>query len=254
MRWRIWRPRNGCWRRIGTRYDPRMKKLLLVDFENVPKVDLAALPADVTVPFFFGASQRTVPTAFLKNALKLGERFVPIDIEGQGKNALDFHIAFYLGEYLQAAPGAECIILSRDKGFDPLVKHLLGRGFKVGRVGAIGDAFVTTPVAAPTATRARTPRVAGAAATTRSRAAKKTAPATATTTATSTLTDLERAKAQLRKMPSKNLPRRRPRLAAMLSSYFARKLDAGKIDTLIDELIDSGAVQESAGSLNYPKP
>ena len=115
-----------------------MKKLLLVDFENVPKVDLSSLPADVTVPFFFGASQRSVPTVFLKEALKLGERFVPIDIEGQGKNALDFHIAFYLGEYLQAMPAAECIILSRDKGFDPLVKHLVGRGFQVRRVGAIG--------------------------------------------------------------------------------------------------------------------
>ncbi len=224
-----------------------MKKLLLVDFENVPKVDLSALPADVTVPFFFGASQRTVPTAFLKEALKLGERFVPIDIEGQGKNALDFHIAFYLGEYLQAAPGAECVILSRDKGFDPLVKHLLGRGFKVRRVGAIGDAFIA-PVPVAASVRARAPRAASTAAPARSRAAKKAAPA-----ATS-LTDLERAKTQLRKMPSKNLPRRRKRLAAMLASYFAQKLDAGNIDKLIDALIDEGAVQESAGSLNYPKP
>ena len=226
-----------------------MKKLLLVDFENVPKVDLSALPADVTVPFFFGASQRTVPTAFLKEALKLGERFVPIDIEGQGKNALDFHIAFYLGEYLQAAPGAECVILSRDKGFDPLVKHLLGRGFKVRRVGAIGDAFIA-PVPVAASVRTRAPRAAPAAAPARSRAAKKAAPATATTS----LSDLERAKAQLRKMPSKNLPRRRKRLAAMLASYFAQKLDAGDIDKLIDALIDEGAVQESGGSLNYPKP
>ena len=226
-----------------------MKKLLLVDFENVPKVDLSALPADVTVPFFFGASQRTVPTAFLKEALKLGERFVPIDIEGQGKNALDFHIAFYLGEYLQAAPGAECVILSRDKGFDPLVKHLLGRGFKVRRVGTIGDAFIA-PVPVAASVRTRTPRAAPAAAPTRSRAPKKAAPATAVTS----VSDLERAKAQLRKMPSKNLPRRRKRLAAMLASYFAQKLDAGNIDKLIDALIEAGAVQESAGSLNYPKP
>lgn len=226
-----------------------MKKLLLVDFENVPKVDLSTLPADVTVPFFFGASQRTVPTAFLKEALRLGERFVPIDIEGQGKNALDFHIAFYLGEYLQAAPGAECVILSRDKGFDPLVKHLLGRGFQVRRVGTIADAFIP-PVPVAASVRSRAPRGASAStAPARSRAAKKAVPAAAPT-----MTDLERAKAQLRKMPSKNLPRRRQRLAAMLASYFAQKLDAGNIDKLIDALIDEGAVQESGGSLNYPKP
>ncbi len=220
-----------------------MKKLLLVDFENVPKVDLSALPADVTVPFFFGASQRTVPTAFLKEALKLGERFVPIDIEGQGKNALDFHIAFYLGEYLQAVPGAECVILSRDKGFDPLVKHLLGRGFKVRRVGAIGDAFIA-PVPVAASVRARNPRSAPA----KSKAVRKASPAPAA------VSDLERAKTQLRKMPLKNLPRKRQRLAAMLTSYFAQKLDGGSIERLIDALIADGAVQVSAGSLNYPKP
>ena len=81
------------------------------------------------MPFFFGASQKSVPKEFLKAALNLGERFVPIDIEGQGKNALDFHIAYYLGEYLTRSPQSACVILSKDKGFDPLVKHLVARGF-----------------------------------------------------------------------------------------------------------------------------
>ncbi len=60
-------------------------RYLLVDFENVPKVDLAALPDDVTVPFFFGASQKSVSKDFLKTALKLGPRFVPVDIGGREK-------------------------------------------------------------------------------------------------------------------------------------------------------------------------
>src|SRR5256885_10083930 len=107
--------------------------VLLVDYENIGKIDLGAIPAGVRVPFFFGASQRSVPTEFLKAALKLGERFVQIDIEGQGKNALDFHIAFYLGEYLARSPQSPCVILSRDKGFDPLIKHLVKRGFAVRR-------------------------------------------------------------------------------------------------------------------------
>ena len=37
--------------------------VLLVDFENVGKIDLGAIPVSVRVPFFFGASQKTVPTA-----------------------------------------------------------------------------------------------------------------------------------------------------------------------------------------------
>ncbi len=220
-----------------------MKKLLLVDFENVPKVDLSALPADVTVPFFFGASQRTVPTAFLKEALKLGSRFLPIDIEGQGKNALDFHIAFYLGEYLQAAPGAECVILSRDKGFDPLVRHLVGRGFRVRRVGNISDAFQATPsaIAPPAATtRARPARTAAA------KTSKRAAPAAAPSV------EFERARALLRKTPVKNRPSKRKRLAAMLASYFAaQKPSDDQIQRLIAALIADGCVVEQGGSLSY---
>jgi hypothetical protein len=117
------------------------EKILLIDFENVPKVDLAAVPEGVRVFFFFGASQRTVTRDFMKSALKLGERFVDIDIEGQGKNALDFHIAFYLGEHLAKAPTAECLLPSKDKGFAPLVKHLNGRGHKVRQAGSLTEAF-----------------------------------------------------------------------------------------------------------------
>ena len=124
------------------------EKLLLVDFENVPKVDLAAVPEGVRVFFFFGASQRTVTRDFMKSALRLGERFVDIDIEGQGKNALDFHIAFYLGEHLAKAPTAECLLLSKDKGFAPLVKHLNGRGHRVRQASSLAEAFpVDTPAA-----------------------------------------------------------------------------------------------------------
>jgi hypothetical protein len=219
-----------------------MKKILLVDFENVPKVDLSALPTDVTVPFFFGASQRTVPTAFLKEALKLGERFIPIDIEGQGKNALDFHIAFYLGEYLQAAPTAECVILSRDKGFDPLVRHLTGRGFHVRRVGAIQEAFVA-PVAIAAPTRGRRKQATAKAPS--ARAPRKSA-------ADATPPELEHARAHLSKTPSRNLPRSRTRLAAMLHSVFARKLDAERIGAIIDGLVADGSVNEANGALSYP--
>src|SRR5215831_874058 len=124
------------------------ESVLLVDYENIGKVDLSALPEGMRVPFFFGASQRSVPTEFLKAAVRLGERFVPIDIEGQGKNALDFHIAFYLGEYLARAPDTACVILSKDKGFDPLVRHLTGRGFSVRRANSMAEALARGPPAA----------------------------------------------------------------------------------------------------------
>ena len=39
-------------------------------------------------------------------------------------SALDFHIAYYLGKLSAAHPDAYFHIVSKDKGFDPLIKHL----------------------------------------------------------------------------------------------------------------------------------
>lgn len=116
-------------------------KLLLVDFENIPELSRDQIPAGVSVPFFLGASQRKVSSELLEFQSRLRERFILVRIEGHGRNALDFHIAFYLGEYLTKAPTTECVILSRDKGFDPLVRHLRARGFAVRRVAVVGEAF-----------------------------------------------------------------------------------------------------------------
>jgi hypothetical protein len=57
-----------------------------------------------------------------------------VRIDGNGSNALDFHIACHLGEGLARTPQAEFVILSRDKGFDPLLRHLEGRGMACRRV------------------------------------------------------------------------------------------------------------------------
>src|SRR5207248_8081031 len=58
-----------------------------------------------------------------------------------GKHALDFHIAFYLGEYLTRSPGTSCVVLSKDKGFDPLIRHLVRRGFTVRRANSMAEAL-----------------------------------------------------------------------------------------------------------------
>jgi len=219
-----------------------MKRILFVDFENVPKVDLSNLPDDVHVPFFFGASQKTVPKALFDVARRLGERFISIDIEGQGKNALDFHIAFYLGELLKAAPRAECVILSRDKGFDPLVRHLVGRGFAVRRVGTVAEAFgAARPERAERAERApRTERAARAAAPERQRRA----PAVDAEV-------LQRVKHWLARLPARNRPRKRKGLVASLKSHLAGKLDAPALEALVDALVAEGVVSARDGSLTW---
>ena len=119
------------------------ERVLLVDFENVQNVNLAALPEDVTVLMVLGMKQSKLPTAVAMQSHALGSRFKYVPIAGQAANAVDFCIAFHLGEQLAKHPKAECVVLSKDKkGFDPLVKYLVEeRGFTVRRVNAQSDAF-----------------------------------------------------------------------------------------------------------------
>ncbi len=57
-----------------------------------------------------------------------------IGVEEIGPNALDFHIAFYLGQISLQFPTSNYIILSRDRGFDPLIQHLGKLGLSCRRI------------------------------------------------------------------------------------------------------------------------
>jgi hypothetical protein len=111
------------------------EQVVLVDFENVQKLDLARLLAQARTKIFVDQTQSKLPTALVQQAQALGSRLTWVAIDGNGRNALDFHIACHLGEGICKSPQAEFVILSNDKGFDPLVRHLVARGFKCRRDG-----------------------------------------------------------------------------------------------------------------------
>jgi hypothetical protein len=116
-------------------------RVLFVDLENVQKVDLKQVPADSRVMIFYGITQKKLPEELVVQAQPLGNRLKWIKISGQGPNALDFHIAYYLGQELAGSPNSRCAILSRDTGFDPLIRHLQALGHSCERVGSLKDAF-----------------------------------------------------------------------------------------------------------------
>lgn len=117
------------------------ERILFVDLENVQKLDLAGVPTDARVMIFYGITQKKLPEELVVQAQPLGSRLKWVKISGQGPNALDFHIAFYLGQELASNPNAHCAILSRDKGFDPLTRHLQALGRICHRVISLKDAF-----------------------------------------------------------------------------------------------------------------
>src|SRR5690606_28957821 len=69
-------------------------------------------------------------------------------ITGNGPNALDFHIAFYIGRLAHEYPVARFTIVSKDTGFDPLVKHLATLGISCRRVAALPGSPKPAKVAA----------------------------------------------------------------------------------------------------------
>lgn len=121
----------------------------LIDHENLSKVDLNQIPTGARAMLFLGANDASVKRTLFTGAVKLGERLKLVEIEGSGKNALDFHIAFYLGETFSRTPGAKCVVLSKDKGFAPLVKHLLACGFNVEQTDTLPPAKVVRAKPAP---------------------------------------------------------------------------------------------------------
>ena len=113
---------------------------VLIDFENVQPKNLnilAAHPFKVLV--FIGASQTKVPRHVAVAMQALGERAQYVEIDGNGPNALDFHIAYYIGELAAADPTGSFHIISKDRGFDPLIRHLKGKKIEVRRENDLAE-------------------------------------------------------------------------------------------------------------------
>ena len=98
---------------------------VLIDYENVQPESLAILNGhDFKVIVFVGANQTKIPFELASALQALGGNAEYVKIGGNGPNALDFHIAFYIGQLAARDPHAYFHIISRDRGFDPLIRHL----------------------------------------------------------------------------------------------------------------------------------
>ena len=187
--------------------------VLLVDYENVQEIDLTKVPVAFDVRIFIGASQSRVPTELLTQALERGGPTKVVRIDGAASNALDFHIAFYLGEYFTERPRAKFVILSGDKGFDPLVRHLTGRKCDCRRISTLSQLDGHRVAAHED--------------------------------------KLKRVIELLSAVEKKARPRKRKTLAAHIGSFYQKKLPAPEVDALIDRLIHNRQISISGTALTY---
>ncbi len=189
------------------------QKLLLVDFENVQQVDLSRLESNIHVVIFVGENQKTVPIDLVTSAQKLGDRVEWQRVDGNGKNALDFHIACQLGRVIERSPSLHCIVLSKDKGFDPLLRHLNKNGLKCKRINSMLELE-------PKATITEDP-------------------------------NYKRVVELLSKSEKKSRPRKRATLSQHISSMFQKNISQSDVDRIIDILFANKMITETNNTITY---
>jgi hypothetical protein len=189
------------------------QKLLLVDFENVQKVDLSRLGDGTNVIIFVGSSQKAVSIELVTSAQKLGTRVEWHKVEGNGSNALDFHIACHLGRVLEKSPQLHCIVLSKDKGFDPLLRQLNKVGLKCKRINSLLELDPKpAPIDDPSYNR---------------------------------LVEV------LSKSDKKTRPRKLKTLSQHISSIFQKNIAQKDIDRIIDMLFANKMISETNNTISY---
>jgi hypothetical protein len=192
---------------------------VLIDYENVQPKNLALLEAEhFRVKVFLGSSLAKVPVELVTAMQALGARAEYIRIAGNGPNALDFHIAYYIGRLAALDSEPFFHIISRDTGFDPLIAHLKEKGVNCIRSTAL-DAI---PILRTLSDATKDEQVDGVV-------------------------------EKLRGMP-KSRPQKEKTLRTMILAWFGKKLDDAALDRIVAELVKRKAITLDQGKVRYTLP
>jgi hypothetical protein len=222
---------------------------VLVDFENV-QPDLSLLAnSSYKVKVFFGAKQQEgrVPFKLLDAMLSLAGNVEPVKVMRSGSNAVDMHIAYYIGRLIEREPGATIHIISGDTDFDPLAEFLRANGVSCTRSKTIAD---LTKKAAPV--KPPQPRGRPAATTPRPAKAPPAPPKPAPPTRKPANEKLAPVLKHLHSYTGK--PSTRKKLAQTIASYFRQHggaLPNDAVEQIIDELIRLKYVTQDGGKVAY---
>lgn len=194
---------------------------ILVDFENVQPKNLALLKGHAVKVFVFvGSNQSKLPFDLAQAMQELGEKGHYIKIDGNGRNALDFHVAFYIGRLSLEHPQGVYHIISRDKGFDPLIAHLKNSfGVTVSRHRDVSEiSFLQIRSSVPMEEKIKS------------------------------ITESLAARGHSR-------PRKQKTLANTISDLFQKRLDDAELDELIDQLQRKKLIEiRNGGKVFYHPP
>ena len=113
---------------------------ILVDYENVPVKSLALLQGEeFRICVFLGRTNSKIDSDLAVAMQKMGDRAQYVKLTSTGPNALDFHIAFYLGKLVTLHDDYHFHIISKDKGFDALIARLQDQKLFASRSSSIEE-------------------------------------------------------------------------------------------------------------------
>ena len=121
---------------IGIHKDSEKSACYLVDTENIGKLFIPMLTdpePETDYLLFCTENSPTVPLSVLPKVAKNIDKLQFVECFVPGPNALDFQLVSYLGYLLNTNPEKKYIIVSKDTGYDPVVKFWKAKGFKVSR-------------------------------------------------------------------------------------------------------------------------
>jgi hypothetical protein len=190
---------------------------VLVDFENVQPDNMRLLNGGpFKIKIFLGAKQGKIPLEIARALQVFGPDAEYIQIDGNGSNALDFHIAYHIGRLSKESPDAFFHVISKDTGFDPLINHLRAQKIFCQRSGSVGDIpLLKGPPASP----------------------EKFAAVIACLVKNKT-----------------NKPRTLKTLANWIKAHFTNELDDEELDQLIAHLVTQGVIRLADGIVRYELP
>jgi PIN domain len=111
---------------------------VLIDYENVQVKSLDLLRAEhFRVYVFLGPSNMKLHKDLVLAMHEFGDRAEYVELEVSGKNALDFHLAYFLGKLSTIDPAGCFHLISKDTGFDPLVQYLKSKQILASRSDSI---------------------------------------------------------------------------------------------------------------------
>lgn len=192
---------------------------VLVDFENVQPKDIGLLKdGPFKVKIFLGPNQSKIPVPLAAALQSLGDSAEYIILGTAGNNALDFHIAYYIGVLSTAEPTSFFHIISKDSGFDPLLKYLKGKKIFAHRSTCIAEIPYFKP----------------------------SLPAAPETQVEAVIADLVRRKAAK--------PRTQKTLLSTLHALFKKELSEQELAALFAELCKRGVVKVLGTKVSYALP